>query len=425
MAPSHAGAAERGTASIAVLKTDPDDDADLRDQLAEAAKARSSITLVSSEALLDASNARDVSRDDYFSGSRRDALGDTFAEVLATIDANAMLLVDVISGGDRVQIVVIGPDGTEHADIRVSTDNATADIDGTVLEPALEALPASAFTPTAKAGATAHDQPSPTGDPTSPRDTPASPQEGDTESSGTGGERAQSTAPPVRAPFEFSAGTFFGRRSLRATSSVDYELTNVVPLVGVRLAVGLRLATWSDGRSRLRLGVDGAWAPYSVEFGAFDQRFDEEGRHISGRLEAIYLRALSTNLSARIAVGGDAVSDTVDPNPVFTGSRYTNARITAGAVLHPDDAFSMTLSGGFMPIITAETSGASYGESTRGLGYTAGAMVELALAEQFRLRAGYDLRLYQSAYPDPAIIDAAIQTDDVFHTGVFGISYGF
>lgn len=424
MRPASAPAAEPAPVRIVAVQTDADDSSSLRDTLAEALDRRDDIELVSSATLLDESDELGIDKEDYRKGSRREDLVDDFAKVLDRAGADAMFLVDMISGGDRVQLVVIGPGGAERADIRAARAEAASDVESVLIEPALEALPAELFEAQQQVDSEAPDDTSGQDDESNER--AAARQEGEDEASSP--EKPPSAGaqpPPARAAFELNAGAFFGRRSFSASSSVDYALTTVVPLVGARIALGARLAQWANRRSRLRIAANGAWAPYSVQFGAFNQTFDEKGTHISGRLELVYLQALSRALSARVAAGGDAISDTVEPNPVFTGSRYTNARLTVGTIIHPDDVIELMLSGGVMPIITAETSGDSYGDSNAGLGYTAHASLMLSLADNLQLNAQYDLRVYSTTFPEPKVIDASIQTNEVFHSGIFGLTYGF
>jgi hypothetical protein len=420
--PNSASAQETVPVRIAVVKTDPDDGSELRDRLADAVDARADTTLVASGELLDASDEKGIDREDYLKGSRRAKLTDDFASVLETIDADAMFLVDMISGGDRVQLVVIGPNGEELADIRVATDKAGGDTDAVLVEPALDALPKPLFTRKANAENDATDvDKAASGEPAEDE----KPAESASDSGAPTTEPGVRATAPKRRAVQLSAGAFFGRRTFNAESSVDYALTNVVPLVGARVDASVRLARWAEGASALRLDAHGAWAPYSVEFGAFNQNFNERGMHISGRLDVVYLQALTPGLSARVTGGGDIVSDTVEANPVFTGSRYTNGRLTVGVVLHPVDVFELTLSGGVMPLITAETSGASYGDSSGGIGYTAAALLKLTMADGLDLTAGYDLRAYQTTFPSPDVIDSAIETSDQFHTAIFGLTYGF
>jgi hypothetical protein len=420
---------------VAVLLTDADDSSGAYDALVDALQGDGEIEVIDPERVFVASDAREVDREDYRKGSRREALESTFRSVMSESGVDAMVLIDMISKGRRVQAVVIGPDGSELADIRASTNKVLASEGGLraeVLGPALseirsvvERRPAAAKAQGSanqnsadQNSANQRDRSEPSTADSAKPDAPNSRASADGQLSAYGrGPRASTRA------FKLSVGGLFGRRSFDAESSLAYDISHATPQLGAHAAAQLRLVELMEGRGGVFVEMEGAWAPYTVAFNVLGEPYRKAGRHLSGRLEVAYLQELVSSLSVRVGVGGDVVSDTIDSNPIFTGSRYANGRLTIGFIFHRIDAFELGISGGVMPMILAETSGTSYGDSLGGLGYTGGVELGVTLSPHVVLYAGYDLRAYQTEFTNPQVIESSIQTDELFHNATFGLAY--
>ena len=72
----------------------------------------------SSKKFLNAAEEEGLEKADLRKGKTRDKSAKEFRTIMKEIDAEAILLLDVFSKGKKAQMVVIGPDGSEAADVR-------------------------------------------------------------------------------------------------------------------------------------------------------------------------------------------------------------------------------------------------------------------------------------------------------------------
>ena len=80
--------------------------------------ASDDIKTLSSKKFMRAADDAGLSESDLRSSKKRGRSGKAFRKAMKEVDAEAVLLVDVFSKGKKMQMVAIGPDGSEAADVR-------------------------------------------------------------------------------------------------------------------------------------------------------------------------------------------------------------------------------------------------------------------------------------------------------------------
>lgn len=372
--------------------------------------------------------ANGLTPEDLRSGDDRDKHRAVIEESLDEANLEGLLLIDSYSGGRKLQVLGIGPEGSPVHEVkrklrqrRRLRDAAAKQVLREVfakLIPAIKARRAEIAErkrreaeerrrrqeaeearqraqTQAKAGASSGGEVSST-----------------MERGSTGGGRLGST-------LAVSAGAMAGQRTFRLESDsvlVDQQ----VPLLGgaleLRAAKGL-------GEGHLQLGVDAdlAWAPFGIAFddpalgaGILSGDFVRGG----GALRVAWAPIDVLYLGAR--VGADVLSITMDPNTTYTGHRYIWGRGGAELGVMPIEALTIAAQASALPVLQAVTSGDAYGAGDSGLAFEFGGRADVALESGLVVRLSYRYTPLDLSYQ----ADAATSSDRL-HTGMLTAGWSF
>ena len=214
--------------------------------------------------------------------------------------------------------------------------------------------------------------------------------------------------------FSLEVGGLLAQRTLNLTND-DVLIDHVNPFAG---ASGRLDLSFGAGPGRLGVMVIGSWGAGSavaVEADGTETSLAATYASVQGELgyEFPVAEAVVIGLSLR----GERTSATLDPNPRYTGHRYTlgGAKLLARLGLGPAQ---VELSGGPLAVIDAETSGGSYGAASLSPlgGFFAGGRLLFPVTDMFALAASYELRSLGADY------DAASgNSTELMHVGSVGL----
>ena len=227
----------------------------------------------------------------------------------------------------------------------------------------------------------------------------------------------------VQTGFGIGAGALVGRRSLVVQTEGDYSLEHTSPFVGVFAQLRGVLMTFSGGSSGLGVELGGGYAPFTTIFSPPGQEqldLASQFSRIGGKM--LLLTTFNDSFGLEGWAGAELLTITVAPNSYYTGSSYTY--LDAGAALQIKfvDQATLSLGGGVLPILSADTSAGAYGPGDFALGFEGVAGLDVAFTDNLTLGLDYQLLYLPPAYPDPVLIVAPATSTDVFHTGNLTLS---
>jgi hypothetical protein len=214
--------------------------------------------------------------------------------------------------------------------------------------------------------------------------------------------------------FALEVGGLLAQRSVSLTNDAVL-IDHVNPFAG---ASGRLDLSFGAGPGRLGVMVLGSWGTGS----AVAQEVDGSETTLSATYASVqgevgYEYPVAETIVVGVSVRGERTSATLDPNPRYTGHRYTlgGAKLLARLGLGPAQ---VELSGGPLAVIDAETSAGAYGEAALAPlgGFFAGGRVLFPVTDMFALAATYELRSLGAEY------DAASgNSSELMHVGSVGL----
>lgn len=383
--------------------------------------------------LLDNDNVRYVDEDrlsgrlDRYSVSlkllRKTELRDRFQKRLGRMikkeGLEGLFLVDVYNRGRKFQLVVLGPDGEELANItrKIRGGVISNSQSFKVLNTAFRALGPKVLASRNRAAAEEESK------------------KVQKPKKSTDGNVADKTELPAKKGdlergLELGVGVFVGRRAMEVKEGDgpnDFKLEHGSPFVGAGLRLDAIAASFSDGKAALGITAFGAYAQFSTIF--FDQDTNERQELSSAftrvGAELRYMNALTAKFILDLYGGAELLSLTIAPNSFYTGNRYISGRAGIGANFRFGDDALLRGHAGVVPVFSADNSGGAFGKSPTSIGYEAGARLNFNISDSFFVQLNYTFQLLQPEYPEPsAPIDVPTESTDVMHTGnvLFGLS---
>ena len=360
-------------------------------------------------------------------GSLRKKFRKRIRRMLKEEELEGLFLVDVYGRGRKLQLIVIGPDGSELDDFKmgVRAGKPSSDQVFTLLNDAFSTLGPEVLK--AREEAQEPDEP----------EEPEEPEEKE-DPEGTDGDVSQNMDPKgnsdakVKKAVNISAGLFAGRRSLEAVETVPenpsapFGLRHGSPYVGVGGDLDAVILLLSEGEAALGLSLYGSYAQFTTIFFQADtnERMELASTYSIAGGAVKYIRSLSPRFSFDAYGGAQLMSLTVEPNSNYTGNRYVSGRVGVGLGIQLSEDAKLHAHGGALPVFVADNSGGAFGTSPLSLGYEAGAMFSFHFTPSFFISAEYNFQLLQPEYPEP--VSSGIRpssSTDVFHNG--GLRVGF
>lgn len=329
-----------------------------------------------------------------------------------------LFLVDVYGRGRKLQLIVIGPDGSQLDDFKlgIKAGKPSSDQVFTLLNNAFGSLGPEVL----KAREEAEEKDEPEEEPDEEPD------------EGSDGEVSQTITPKqegdgrIKKAVNISVGLFAGQRNLEAVeinpenANAPFGLRHGSPYVGAGGDLDAVIMLFDGGQAALGLSLYGSYAQFTTIFVKQDTNENLELAStfsiVGGSLK--YIRGLSTRFSFDAYGGAQLMSLTVEPNSNYTGNRYVSARLGVGLGLQLSEDAKLHAHGGTLPVFVADNSGGAFGTSPFSLGYEAGASFSFHLTESFFLSAQYTFQYLTPEYPEP--VSSGIRpssSTDVFHNG--------
>ena len=346
-------------------------------------------------------------------GDQRQKHQSRLRRMLRAQSLEGFFVVDVFSRGRKLQVVVIGPDGQELADIQRALQGGKLS-----RKEALEVLQEAfgALGPEVLAYREAN---------------PASPAQADSPGDPTPGDdqlQAQLAPPSAAAQtlergLELGVGVFVGRRDMSTTqgdSPQDFRLQHSSPFVGAGARVDALALTFEQGQAALGVSLFGAYAQFKTIFYDVDTNLRQELSSSFSRVgaEALYQRAFGPRFLGDLYAGAELISLTIARNAFYTGNRYASGRAGLGLGLRLGDEARLRVHGGLLPVFSADNSGGAFGPSPLSVGLEAGARFSFALTERLFVQINYTFERLTPEYPEPtATIGVPTSSSDLLHTG--------
>lgn len=368
----------------------------------------------------------DMGEKDFRNSRFREDNAANFRRIMRELDLESLLILDVFSKGRKLQVVVIGPQGTEVADIRqdIKRGRISKSKAKDVLKDAFKALvpEVSAFR---DAGGWDAVEEEPVEEEVATEGLlPASGEDSGEEDSTDGdlrekviNERAAefgSLAPGYR----LNVGVLVGRRGLLVEGTNDVNLDHQSPFVGVGGRVSGIFSNF--GSSAIGFSVFGGYAPFTTVFDGSEEIASAYAR-LGLQLEYHYMFAPTYGLE--IFGGAEAVSVTLERNENYTGNRYVSARAGLNGV-YIFDPVRLFLGGAVLPVFATNNSDGAYGEASFHLAFEANAGLGFGITENISATLGYTLQRYTPDYVEPQrLLQGPATSNDTMHTGMITLGY--
>lgn len=365
---------------------------------------------------------------DFRSSSLRDGNEANFVTIMKDLNLEALLIVDVFSKGRKFQLVAIGPDGKEIADIRrdVTRGRLTKDdAKGVLKDTFKELVPAVRDFRDAGGWDAVAEAP----EEEEEEEVSLLPEEDEEEEAGDEEasikdkviNKRKGKYPGIQPGARLQLGLLAGKRDLSMSADSGFELTHSSPFVGFGGRVDLIFAQFGEN-SAVGASILGGYAPFTTIF-AESETFASQYARLGAEIR--YLRAFSAELTLNVFGGGEATSITIDQNPFYTGHRYIMARVGAG-VMYQVGPVLLELAGAILPVFGVNNSAGAFGE-TEGLSLAFEPMGALSfdLSEDLSATLRYSGQIYSVTYPSAVVLGGQeVGSSDIIHTGLIAIGYG-
>lgn len=373
----------------------------------------------------DAAAEYDLGEKDFRSSRLRDDNAANFRRIMRELDLEAILILDVFSKGRKLQVVVIGPEGTEVADIRqdIRRGRVSKSKAKEVLKDAFKALVPQVTAFRDKGGWDAIEE-EPVEEEVADADLlpeeDASEEEettdGDLKEKAVNQHRAKygSLAPGYR----LNVGVLVGRRGLLVEGTNDVNLQHESPFVGVG---GRLTGIFSNfGSSAIGFSVFGGYAPFTTVFDGSEEIASEYGR-LGLQLE--YHNMLGTSYGIEVYGGAEAVSVTLERNERYTGNRYVSGRVGLNGV-YIFDPVRLFAGGAVLPVFATNNSDGAYGEASFHLAFEANVGLGFGITEHISATLGYTFQQFGPDYVEPQVLlQGPATSSDTMHTGMLTLGY--
>jgi hypothetical protein len=370
---------------------------------------------------------------DFRSSSLREDNVKNFQALMKDLDIEALLILDVFSRGRKLQVVAIGPSGTEIADVRREVSRgriSKSEAKGVLKETFAELVPA--VRDFREAGGwdaidTEEEEDPGTADLIPEEDEEegdeGDPEEGEGEEELSLKEKAikkrKGKYPALQPGANLRLGILAGKRDLSMTAESNFELTHSSPFVGFGGRVDFIFTQFGED-SALGATVLGGYAPFTTIF-AENQNFPSQYARLGA--EVRYLKAFSPEFLINVFGGGEAMSITIDQNPFYTGHRYIMARAGAG-ILYAVGPVNLEVAGAVLPVFGVNNSAGAFGEvDGLSLGFEPMAGLSFGLSDEISVMLRYSGQIFSVSYPEPVVLNEEAASSDIVHTGLIAVGY--
>ena len=363
---------------------------------------------------------------DFRSSSLREENTENFKTIMKELDLEALLIVDVFSKGRKFQLVAIGPDGTEIADIRrdVSRGRLSKDDAKGVLRDTFKEL-----VPIVREFREAGGWSAEAAEEEEEEEVSLLPEEEETEEEGDEEasikdevvNKRKGKYPAMQPGARIQIGLLAGIRDMKMTADTGFELTHASPWVGFGGRVDFVFTQFTED-SALGASVLGGYAPFTTIFLDNDE-FKSAYARLGGELR--YLKAFSPELMLNVFGGAEATSVTIAQNPFYTGHRYLMARVGVG-IMYQVGPVVLELAGAVLPVFGVNNSAGAFGDvEGLSLGFEPAGGLSFDLSDDISATLRYTGQIYSITYPSAVVLGGQeVSSTDVIHTGLIAIGYG-
>lgn len=428
-APALAEEAEQAPLRLALINVAGKDGRRAYNELEEILRGSPDIKLTRGAKLEDKLEGYDLSESSLRKSALRKKKRSQFAEMMRAENLEALLIVDVYNKGRKLQVVAIGPDGEQLAEVEEQITRGTPSRKQAVgalreafgsLVPAVKAFREEAAKPKEQ--------------------TPIDVVQGQSEGDKKGQDDlslAEQAARRVRGEHGLapgataSVGAFFGRRAMNVKEGDapdDFKLQHTSPFIGISARIDGIFTTFGDGDSALGGDVYVAYAPFITVFSATSgqppQELASSFLRLGGELD--YTKILTARLRLNVFGGVERISLTIAQNSFYTGSTYLAGRVGAGVTFRFGPDAYLRAHGIALPVFSADNSGGAFGESPLSWGFEGGALLRFDIVEDVYIQLQYAYQRFAPDFPTPSPVIAVPTTStDQLHTGSLQVGLAF
>lgn len=381
------------------------------------------VTLTEQSKLWVAADRLGLDTEDFRASSKRERHREEFAKLIRELGVESIVLLDVYSRGRKAQLVFLGPDGEEVADVKRSIQRASIERStalGMLKEGFGPLIPRITRWREKQAKLRAARE-------REERERAARESDGEAGDEEQEEETDSGEDDVLERDLIIEVGALLGRRSVDIETEGGFRLTHASPFLGVAAEVGGLFVTFSEGALGLGLRGTFAYAPFTTLFTDPEtgtmQEFGSSFLRTGAVLELRGVAARGLELGGYL--GAEVMNVSVDQNAFYTGNQYVYARLGAEADYALTERANVGVGAGLLPLFSAITSAGAYGGGSFALGFEAQARVSIDLTDSLFLGVRYRLGYLAPDYPepDPGVLDDPASTRDIAHTGrvVLGI----
>jgi hypothetical protein len=370
----------------------------------------------------------DLSEKDFRSSKKRDDNAREFRTIMKNLDIEALMILDVYSRGRKLQVVVIGPEGTEVADIRqdIRRGRISKSKARDVLKDAFGALVPEVKKFRDGGGWEAAEEE----EEEEVADADLLPEEdlGDSDGDGdTDGEVSDKTVNASTGAFgeltpgyRIHVGALVGQRGLLVEGANEVNIQHESPFVGIGGRLTGIFSTFGEGNSAVGFSVFGGYAPFTTVIDGSAEIASEYAR-LGAQLE--YHNMFGGKYGIELFGGAEATSVTLEKNENYTGNRYITARAGLNGV-YIFDPVRLYVGGAVLPVFDTNNSDGAYGEAAFHLSFEANAGIGFGITDSISAMLGYTLQSFGPEYTEPQVrLTGPATSSDVMHTGLIAIGY--
>lgn len=455
-APSTAAAQEQVPLRMSLLNVSASGGGQPKDQLVEILSDNEAIELIDAEDVRSMMANFGVNDKLLRVSELRNKRKTRVTRLMQAQGVEGLIIIDVYSKGKKLQVVVLGPDGTQLKSIKrnISKSRITRKQGLDILQEVFPALGPEVleFREQQRSSVTVVEEPVDPIEEEVPFD-----EEFDGPIGGGAPDEGDQAPAPISSKDHFQrgitlgAGAFFGARAMEVTEVNNNNpdaIKHTTQLVGINAQVDITLASFGKSKSSAVVLVgDLAYAPFETWFDKNGDKQKQSGEQfassfLDGGGQLGYRQMLGEQ--ARFGVYGGAeyiilrigalARDRATRNADYTGNEYTALRLGAELGYDFSESAKLLLHGGLLPVLSADNSGGALGESDTSLGYHAGATFQLDFAKNLHASAGYRFRTVSPKFENPPAADEATsgsrinssaESTDTIHSGAVMIGLSF
>ncbi|MGM0555854.1 MAG: hypothetical protein ACQEVA_05710 [Myxococcota bacterium] len=419
--------AQEAPLRMVFLKSDPDDGNQTYNKLRSVLEASDDIQLIPSDQLLAEARSQGLSLETFRSSEQRINAADQFMRAMKAAQVEAIIVYDIFGGGRTVQLVAIGPWGSELSDVREQVSRPVSDNEALALfkEAFSMLIPqVRAFRAEQQAQAEREEQLEQE-DQSLEEELAAEREEKSLKDQVVEDQRA--AYGNLTEGFAVRGGTILGYRSMDLSTDANFTLDHATPLVGIAGRVDAIFSVTSGERQAFGASLWGHFAPFLTTFntGNASEIQEHPGQFVNFGVDGTYLRGLSSSLIFRGRLGLELTSLRIDPNEFYTGNRYVYLRGGAGLMYRIQDLIDINLDGLLLPVFSSELSGTDFGPGQFTLGFGVDSSLDFRFLDPFIISVHYGLRYIGASYPEPNVISQPASTVDLAHMANIFLGYRF